>query len=121
MDVEQLGRESDNLDDSLIQERLAAALQRAQETLQDIQGGERDIGDEGSDRDEPIIVPWESSPGREASLENQIASLTAALQRLDEGRYGICESCGRPIARERLDVLPDARLCIQCAREAEAG
>lgn len=39
-----------------------------------------------------------------------------ALDQLDAGTYGICERCGRPIAAERLEARPDARLCIDCAR-----
>ena len=39
-----------------------------------------------------------------------------ALDQLDAGVYGICERCGGPIAPERLEARPDARLCIDCAR-----
>jgi RNA polymerase-binding transcription factor DksA len=39
-----------------------------------------------------------------------------ALHQLDVGAYGICERCGGPIAPERLEARPDARLCIDCAR-----
>jgi RNA polymerase-binding transcription factor DksA len=39
-----------------------------------------------------------------------------ALAQLDAGTYGRCESCGKPIAPERLEARPDARLCIDCAR-----
>jgi RNA polymerase-binding protein DksA len=38
-----------------------------------------------------------------------------ALRRLDEGDYGTCESCGRPIAPERLAARPQAGTCITCA------
>ena len=41
-----------------------------------------------------------------------------ALGQLDAGTYGRCESCGGPIAPERLEARPDARLCIDCARRA---
>ena len=39
-----------------------------------------------------------------------------ALDQLAAGTYGTCERCGRPIAPERLEARPDARLCIECAR-----
>ena len=42
--------------------------------------------------------------------------LERALARLDEGTYGTCETCGRPIAAGRLEARPDARTCIACAR-----
>jgi DnaK suppressor protein len=41
--------------------------------------------------------------------------ITSALKRLDAGTYGICENCGQPIAPERLEARPIARLCIRCA------
>ena len=46
---------------------------------------------------------------------DHLAEVDAALQRLDEGTYGVCERCGRPIAPGRLEARPTARLCIECA------
>jgi len=37
----------------------------------------------------------------------------AAMQRLDSGRYGVCEECGKPISEERLEALPFARYCLE--------
>jgi RNA polymerase-binding protein DksA len=42
-----------------------------------------------------------------------------ALQRLENGSYGRCESCGGPIDPERLDALPYATQCIRCQQQAE--
>jgi RNA polymerase-binding transcription factor DksA len=42
-------------------------------------------------------------------LEHDLAEIEAALQRLDDGTYGIDENTGQPIARERLEALPTAR------------
>jgi DnaK suppressor protein len=50
------------------------------------------------------------------SLEATEARTTRALQKLDEGTYGICDACGRPIAPARLRVAPESTLCIECAR-----
>jgi len=47
--------------------------------------------------------------------------LEQALADFDQGRYGICERCGEAIAAERLEVRPQARLCIDCARARPAG
>jgi DnaK suppressor protein len=38
-----------------------------------------------------------------------------ALRKFDEGTYGLCESCGNQIAEPRLEAMPAARLCINCA------
>ena len=50
------------------------------------------------------------------AARRRLAEVDAALARRAEGRYGVCESCGRPIATERLAVRPAARTCIDCAR-----
>lgn len=44
-----------------------------------------------------------------------LAAIDAALRRLDDGSYGTCERCGRPIALARLDARPTALTCISCA------
>ncbi len=49
---------------------------------------------------------------------SQLAEIDAATQRLAEGRYGRCEACGAPIASARLEALPAARTCIDCAAAA---
>lgn len=50
------------------------------------------------------------------SLEATEARTTRALEKLDEGTYGTCDACGRPIATARLRVAPESTLCIECAR-----
>jgi DnaK suppressor protein len=52
-----------------------------------------------------------------ATARQRLADVEAALARRDEGSYGVCESCGRPIAPERLAARPSARTCIDCARK----
>jgi DnaK suppressor protein len=53
-------------------------------------------------------------------VRNQMRlQLDAALQRLEEGGYGLCEDCQKPISEERLKALPFARRCIDCQRHAE--
>lgn len=45
----------------------------------------------------------------------ELAEVEAALSRIRRGGYGICEVCENPIREARLQALPWARLCIQCA------
>src|SRR3954451_18979288 len=52
------------------------------------------------------------------SLESSQARVLRALQKLDEGTYGTCDSCGQPIAPARLEFSPESVLCIGCARAA---
>ncbi len=46
-----------------------------------------------------------------------LVDLDRALERLDAGDFGRCESCAGPIGAERLAALPGARLCVTCAAE----
>ena len=45
----------------------------------------------------------------------QLDEIAAALTRLDDGSYGVCERCDQPIAAERLEARPTARRCVRCA------
>jgi len=53
--------------------------------------------------------------------EQHLAAIDAALVRLDDGTYGRCVRCGRPIDPERLDALPWAAHCIECQRIVARG
>jgi RNA polymerase-binding transcription factor DksA len=50
-----------------------------------------------------------------AGAERHLVDLDEAEQRLDEGAFGRCEVCGRPIPLARLRVRPAARTCVDCA------
>lgn len=50
-----------------------------------------------------------------ASLELEEARVARALEKLDEGTYGLCDACGRPIAPKRLRAMPESVLCIEDA------
>lgn len=50
-----------------------------------------------------------------AQAREHLAATEAALRRLDEGSYGFCARCGRPIAAERLAARPAAATCVSCA------
>jgi DnaK suppressor protein len=55
----------------------------------------------------------------EENSEHVLASIDAALKRIEDGTYGTCTKCGKQIARERLEARPSATLCIDCQRERE--
>ena len=46
---------------------------------------------------------------------SHLAEIESAIHRLDDGSYGTCERCGRPIGAERLAARPTATTCIKCA------
>ncbi|GAA1900732.1 TraR/DksA family transcriptional regulator [Lapillicoccus jejuensis] len=50
-----------------------------------------------------------------SSARRRLAEVDAALQRVADGTYGVCEVCGRPIPDERLEARPTATRCVQHA------
>lgn len=50
----------------------------------------------------------------DALVLKEMASVRAALGRLDQGQYGRCLSCGEPISAARLVLMPTATLCADC-------
>ena len=55
----------------------------------------------------------------EGHSEQVIQQIDVALARIEEGTYGTCANCGRPIPEERLEARPWASLCIDCQRDAD--
>jgi RNA polymerase-binding transcription factor DksA len=52
-------------------------------------------------------------------VEAELNDVEHALRRIDDGTYGTCEACGRPIEEERLEAVPAARLCLTDQAAAE--
>jgi DnaK suppressor protein len=50
-----------------------------------------------------------------ADARQRLTELDEALARVKTGEYGVCATCGRPIAAERLSARPTATTCIECA------
>ena len=85
-----------------------AALEKATASKPDYGLGEGD----------PAITRWEMDQALLEQLKERAETLQKAISGDGEGTYGICEKCGNPIHPDRLAVLPDTRICIECARNA---
>jgi len=54
------------------------------------------------------------------TMEYQVLNeISHALNKIKEGRYGVCESCGRLIPEKRLEVIPYARYCVDCKNKKD--
>jgi DnaK suppressor protein len=52
--------------------------------------------------------------------ENEaLAQIEAAIERIEDGVYGLCERCGEKIPKSRLDAIPYAEQCVRCAAQQE--
>ncbi len=74
-------------------------------------------GDYGLGKGDPSIYEWEMCLALKQRAENKARSLEVAIQKAQEGNYGFCEVCGKPIDPARLAILPHTRRCINCAQK----
>ena len=73
-------------------------------------GRDSDWSEQAGEREnEEVLNALES----EAKVE--IQHLSNAITRMENGSYGICQKCGEPISKQRLQVQPAAESCIECA------
>jgi len=54
-------------------------------------------------------------------LEDHLNDINEAIKRIDQGTYGQCTNCGKPIAPARLDARPESTLCMDCQQKHESG
>jgi RNA polymerase-binding protein DksA len=118
------------IDTAHFKERLLDEQRRVQEALNYIH--EENRGQLEDDREE---IPSDNHPGDmatstfdreldatlEGNEERLLQAIDSALQRIENGTYGICQSCDQPIGAERLEALPWTTQCIDCKRREERG
>ena len=97
-------------------QRLLEDTSRSMEDASDDDGADSHLADSATETlDREIELTLEDNAG------HLLASIDAALARIEDGTYGECESCGRQISAERLEALPYATKCIDCKRLEERG
>jgi len=57
----------------------------------------------------------------EKRMRDQLADIEHALNKFNQGTYGLCDSCGQPIDPARLEALPQASLCLECKAKNAKG
>ncbi len=93
---------------------LAAERERVMGQLREL-GVDRSSFDEGFADSGQVTAERGEVAALAGTLRETLQEIDAALTKFDNGTYGICESCGGPIAEARLEAMPAARLCITCA------
>jgi RNA polymerase-binding protein DksA len=100
-------------------ERLQVELDLASRELDDLM---RDAGD-GAGNDQADVGSTTFERDHEMSLANNARDMLTqthhALERIDNGTYGVCENCGQPIGKNRLMAFPRATLCLPCKQREE--
>ncbi len=112
-----------------VRSRLEEERARLVSQLEELERERRILTEDREDRDDAFTE--ESGEGastlaeqeREESLAVKhrmlLDKVERALTKIGKGTYGLCERCGNPIDRARLEALPHAELCIECKRKEE--
>jgi DnaK suppressor protein len=105
---------------ALLESERLAAWDRVQTMRTELEGLAGDADDaNGDDEHDPEGSTLAYERARVAALlteaESNLLDLDRALAKLAAGNYSVCEVCGEEIARDRLEALPAARTCFDCA------
>lgn len=100
--------------------RLERQLAETLNELAQIQVRLEERGDYSLGEGDPAIHNWEVNLALHQRMRDKVESLRMALRRIEDGTYGICRRCGARIDRARLEIVPEAALCIECARQEGA-
>jgi len=96
------------------QQRLAEELEQLRMSASS--SDERREGSPFGKREEEAAetLELEKRLAMENRIRQEMAGIEHALAKFEEGTYGLCDNCGKPIAPERLEALPQASLCVNC-------
>lgn len=72
----------------------------------------REDGDKDEESDE--VQEYDNALSLEYSLELKLKDVDIALEKIEQGKYGICKNCGKEIDKERLLACPEAKTCLKC-------
>ncbi|HEV2890693.1 MAG TPA: TraR/DksA C4-type zinc finger protein [Frankiaceae bacterium] len=109
----------------------AAARQRLEQLLTDLDSSSRTLAGEHGDTGElsnldqhpaeaaSELTELDRDEAMRAVVEGQRQEVLAALERLDAGSYGRCVDCGTALPEERLDARPEAARCVSCQQDLE--
>ncbi len=110
-----------NVGFNLLRARLESAQKRLNEELEQLKSSvrpadERREGSPFGKREEEATESFELERRLtlEKRLRDQLADVEHALKKFEDGSYGLCDNCGKPIDPERLEALPQASLCLDC-------
>lgn len=103
---------------TILEEKRAAIIKNAEQTLdQEMTLDSNDLPDEMDLASSEYLQSFTFRlRGREKSFMTKIDK---ALAKIEDGSFGICESCGEEISAKRLEARPETTLCIRCKEDQE--
>ena len=97
-------------------EELIADAQEAMEIARQTESSSERSPDPGNAEAGSMKFEYEKELSMQQNSLDLLRKVNHALDRIDQGAYGSCESCGEDIPVARLEALPYATLCVDCAR-----
>jgi len=95
----------------ILQEKLEGLEKRLSSVKRDITKTlSSDFAEQATERENDDVL---EEIARETQLS--IHSVKAAIQRVDDGSYGVCAQCGDDISAGRLEAIPETTFCVKCA------
>lgn len=76
-----------------------------------------DFGDK-EDENAAEVATFEKNLSLEKTLEVSLFNVNKALKKIEEGNYGLCEKCDKPIDPKRLEAFPSATSCMDCKKNS---
>ncbi|MGW4671753.1 TraR/DksA family transcriptional regulator [Streptomyces sp. NPDC004324] len=99
--------------------RLSTEITSSEESLAGLMRDSGDgAGDDQADTGTKNITR-ESEMALAANAREMLVQTERALEKLDAGTYGLCENCGEPIGKARMQAFPRATLCVECKQKQE--
>lgn len=80
-------------------------------------GVSRSYKDESAEK----IEAYENLLPVEHALELRLKDIEDALEKIKKGGYGKCDNCHKEIEKERLEIVPEAKLCLDCSKKKNSG
>ena len=100
-------------------ERLQETRQEVVEKMQNLKEELRSMAEPSADEADLDAYEREKTWALVQRLQSKLESVDRALALAEKGTYGICTSCGERIDPARLEILPEATMCLECQRQFE--
>lgn len=117
------------MDAKFIAERKKDLEKRREELLRELNVDAEQVGDNNydakfvdfgdkDDENAAEVATFEKNLSLEKTLEVSLFNVNKAIEKIEQGKYGLCERCGQPISLERLEAFPSATSCMSCKQKS---
>ncbi|MDP8972552.1 MAG: TraR/DksA C4-type zinc finger protein [Actinomycetota bacterium] len=117
LDKEFVEKQSERLEE--LRAELARMVEGLEEDQQDRAESEGDMTENDSGDMSQSLFTREMDATVEQTMEKRLESVDRALQKIEEGTYGICDDTGEPIPRGRLEAMPEAIYTVEAQQRRE--